>query len=107
MILLLALISPFLCLLIGLKNYRDSFSKYYVLVFILFYAFTITFPSAGDINFDFFRRIEFFNFYTLSDFSFIDLISNAYSNDNQNASADFLEKMMFFLYLVSQMIIDG
>lgn len=97
MILFLALISPFLCLLIGLKNYRDSFSKYYVLVFILFYAFTITFPSTGDFNFDLFRRIGYFNYYaSLSNLSFTDLISNFYSSDNQNASADFLEHIMLF-----------
>ncbi|MAC40175.1 MAG: hypothetical protein CMJ05_00090 [Pelagibacterales bacterium] len=96
MILLLALFSPFLCLLIGLKNYQKNSSKYYVLVYILFYAFTVTFPS-GEVNIDFFRRIDFFNYYaSLTNFSITDLIGTLYSNDNNHQNADFLEHIMVF-----------
>lgn len=97
MILILALISPFLCLIIGLKNYRTNSAKYYILVFILFYAFTLTFPE-GETDMDFFRRIDHFNSIVAEkNLKISEMWNLVYSDDSIDSSADIFEKTLIFI----------
>tara|TARA_B100000795_G_scaffold269145_1_gene257722 strand:+ start:2970 stop:4199 length:1230 start_codon:yes stop_codon:yes gene_type:complete len=97
MILILALISPFLCLIIGLKNYRTNSAKYYILVFILFYAFTLTFPE-GETDMDFFRRIDHFNSIVAEkNLKISEMWKLVYSDDSIDSSADIFEKTLIFI----------
>lgn len=104
MLLIQALLSPFCCFIKGLYNYRSKNSKYYVLIFILFYAFTMTFPE-GETNMDIFRRIEFFKqFASQPNLSIETVFINAYSDDGSDANADVFES--FLIYLISRFTND-
>ena len=96
------LLYPFGALFYGLKNFRTNKAKYYVLTFIMFYGFTVSFPEDED-NMDFFRRISYFeNMADKHDVDFADLV--LYSNSNSRASADVLENVL--IYLVSRLSSD-
>lgn len=97
MIFIEAFLSPFWCFIKGLINYRKPNSKYYILVFILFYAFSMTFP-IGETNMDIFRRIESFNLYASQpNISIIDVFNKSYSDDSDNSNADIFEALLLFL----------
>lgn len=102
MLLIEALLSPFWCFIKGLYNYRSKNSKYYVLIFILFYAFTMTFPE-GETNMDIFRRIDYFKQYASQPNLSIDSVfKNTYSDSNANV--DVFETLL--IYLVSRFTTD-
>lgn len=99
-----ALLSPFWCFIKGFRNYRMKNSKYYVLIFILFYAFTITFPK-GEKDMDIYRRIEYFkNYASQPNLSINEVWNVAYSDDDSNSNADFGES--FLMYFVSRFTDD-